>query len=780
MPPPMPPTLLAKSGKPVIPLVDHSLDTEHAAVKIFRLDGRWGQSWCRFFGILESLRQLFLLHLRIAALFHDIGKANEHFLGAVLHTRSQLQTLRHEHISALVLHLPEVRRWLATNPDLDLEVITAAVLSHHFKASSDPGDWKWAQPRREQELNLYLQHPEVTAILQRVAVVAGLQGPIPTLPTTPWSTSAPWDTVIKEGRIAAREFGRDIQKNKARRSLLLATKAGLVIADSASSGLVRESKVMDTWITDVVHSPPLGTHDISRDIINPRIAQISRKSPFNWQGFQVDASQQGPRVLLLAGCGTGKTLAGWRWAEEQARTRPIGRVVFLYPTRGTATEGFRDYVGWAPEQDGALVHGTSRYELAEMRANPSEATLGKDHEPSEEEARLFALGIWSRKYFSATVDQFLSFMEHSYDSTCLLPVLADAAVIIDEVHSFDQQMFKNLVAFLEAFDVPVLCMTATLPPDRRDRLVAAGLRLYPPPGGAGDPYGLDAREGHPRYSLIRLSSEAQAKARALAAYRDGKRVLWVVNRVSRCQALARELRQELQSTVLCYHSRYRLVDRQSVHARTVAEFKQNTHAVLAVTTQVCEMSLDTTYVDVVITEDAPVTSLVQRFGRGNRASDAHTAHPNDRAILYTYPPEKSLPYSQRDIVAGQGFLAHLESLGRDLSQRDLAEALKKYAPGGVQPDGSARFLDGGYYATKGSLRGEDQFSQPCFLEGDLPAAEALFRAHKPGLDGLTVPVPRKEVLHNPRPPWLPSWIGVASSARYDVDLGFLVDDGGTP
>jgi CRISPR-associated endonuclease/helicase Cas3 len=32
---------------------------------------------------------------------------------------------------------------------------------------------------------------------------------------------------------------------------------------------------------------------------------------------------------------------------------------------------------------------------------------------------------------------------------CLLPVLADSAVIIDEVHSFDPRMFKNLVAFLQ-------------------------------------------------------------------------------------------------------------------------------------------------------------------------------------------------------------------------------------------------------------------------------------------------------------------------------------------
>jgi len=60
---------------------------------------------------------------------------------------------------------------------------------------------------------------------------------------------------------------------------------------------------------------------------------------------------------------------------------------------------------------------------------------------NEDQARLFALGLWSRRYFSATVDQFLGFIEHNYTGLCLLPALADSAVIIDEVHSFDKRMF---------------------------------------------------------------------------------------------------------------------------------------------------------------------------------------------------------------------------------------------------------------------------------------------------------------------------------------------------
>jgi hypothetical protein len=51
-------------------------------------------------------------------------------------------------------------------------------------------------------------------------------------------------------------------------------------------------------------------------------------------------------------------------------------------------------------------------------------------------------------------------------------------VIFDEIHSYDAAMWQSLVDFLHAFDVPVLCMTATLPPTRREQLDGL-LRAYP-------------------------------------------------------------------------------------------------------------------------------------------------------------------------------------------------------------------------------------------------------------------------------------------------------------
>src|SRR5262249_38319382 len=158
-----------------------------------------------------------------------------------------------------------------------------------------------------------------------------------------------------------------------------------------------------------------------------------------------------------------------------------------------------------------------------------------------------------------------------------------------EIHSFDRRMFDNLVAFLRHFDVPVLCMTATLSLHQREELREAGLRVYPDAAETAALDDLVRMEGHPRYRVAPLAGEKEAFVRAIAAYRDGARVLWVVNVVSRSQELADRLEQELGVPVLCYHSRYRLEDRQRVHRATVDAFQEKRRAI-AVTTQVCEMS----------------------------------------------------------------------------------------------------------------------------------------------------------------------------------------------
>src|SRR5262249_7115301 len=151
-------------------------------------------------------------------------------------------------------------------------------------------------------------------------------------------------------------------------------------------------------------------------------------------------------------------------------------------------------------------------------------------------------------------------------------------VVIDEIHSFDNAMFTALKGFLKEFCVPVLCMTATLPADRRKELTdECGLTAYP---GGPFPPDLQALAEKPRYRLRRVADRDAAEATVRAALAAGKRVLWVVNQVKRAQAVVRRFVPETPTDgelfarvdgclgpvpVVCYHSRFKLTDRVSRH-----------------------------------------------------------------------------------------------------------------------------------------------------------------------------------------------------------------------
>ena len=212
------------------------------------------------------------------------------------------------------------------------------------------------------------------------------------------------------------------------------------------------------------------------------------------------------------------------------------------------------------------------------------------------------------------------------------------------------------------------------------------------------------------------------------------------------------------------------MDRHEVHRATVDGFRDPARAVVAITTQVCEMSLDID-ADLLISELAPVPALVQRFGRANR----HRARGNDfRATIVTYAPAAAVPYTREDLGAARAFLAEVS--GEAVSQRDLAEALERHAPGEPAADGSARLLESGYYAIPGPFRDDNDHTQPAVLDGDLTDLRARINARRP-YDGLLVPMPMRATLPmDERPGWVPRYLGVASSVRYHPHLGFLCDE----
>jgi CRISPR-associated endonuclease/helicase Cas3 len=800
-------------------LLEHTDDVCRAFVALFGDEThpkRLGECWLRFFGLADF--GLFWHCVDAAVVFHDWGKANDGFQRAVLHGKPQ--DIRHEHLSGLFLGLESVAQWTAQRDDIDWDVVLGAVISHHLKCgefdatSQNPYAFgsRHSQSDRKQFQVLWAD-PACDELWQWTQQRLRLSPTRPKLPSKWWRFGELSGTFnlsrhaeeLADNRL--RLFDRHLQdkpENAERRRLMWAVRSALIVADAVGSAQLRLNQPIETWVRRALTDLPACTRDeVWGAVINKRVEQLlatgrwdSSKGINGWSEFQIGCEQLSSRALLVAPCGSGKTLAAWRWIAKQCE-RPVQRVIFLYPTRGTATEGFRDYVSWAPESDAGLMHGTADYELEGLFDNPrDEAPDSRAAKQFQVDPRMSALGYWSKRFVSATVDQFLGFMQYQYQSLLMLPLLVNSVVVVDEVHSYDRGMFSALTDLLKWFNVPVLCMTASLPKERRQRLEDRGLECSRFEGGE-----LQKIAEAPRYRVA-WTQRAFAIETIRTALAKGRKVLWVVNQVRRAQQAvvdllrldniravaeqvdtldARQLSLTIDGRAIplhCYHSRYRLDDRKDRHQETVLAFghgkrDEPSQPVLAITTQVCEMSLDLD-ADLLVTELAPITALIQRMGRCNRVPA-----PRETAgdvLIYLPEDNNERPYDRPSLDSATKFVDRLCELAREdqssrVNQQQLEAALKKLACDVPLPK-RCQFLESGPYADGGedTLRDLDEFTIPGVLARDVDKFARLKENRQP-TDGLILPVPKKHA-RSERDPRLPSYLCVAPDDHYHELLGF--------
>lgn len=775
--------LLAKSGKDgsARTLIEHTVDVVEAFGALFgtvEMPTRLALRWCEFFRVEDVAG--FIRNGLVACWTHDWGKANDGFQATLL--RKGSQSVRHEHLSAMLLELPCFREWLEAMPGIDREVVVAAVMTHHLKADYEEFGLSQAEPDSLIEVG---KHEDFRKLVELAA--ENLKIPL----SDGWRVHGGWCFEPQEGDFDASshlkgikeslsDFDDELRDEGPRRRLLWAVRAGLIAADSAGSGLVREKHGVGEWIRDAFESRPPMTGDYVREkVIEPREQQLKASGHWRgWSDFQLACDDLPARSLLLAPCGSGKTLGAWRWIAAQLDRKPASRVLFLYPTKGTATEGFRDYVSWAPESDAALVHGSARYDLEELFEDVGDVRGEKSFESNE---RLFALKQWSKRIFSATVDQFVAFLQYGYGPVCQLPLLVDSVIVVDEVHSFDRRMFGALLDFLKAFpSVPVLCMTATLTADRRKDIEDAELAVYP----KEMPQNLKDSAEYRRY-VIRRTTREGAMERVSQALKEKKRVLWVVNNVKRAQILAKEFAKAPEADQLetaervpmfCYHSRFTLEDRRTQHGAVVGAFRRQNGgerqgAVLAITTQVCEMSLDLD-ADIVVMEEAPISAMIQRKGRCCRQWPIVNGRTGE---VWIYSPEKETTYKPEQMKGVSEFVETVTKL-ETASQADLEAALAAAPVPKELPVPECQFLSSGPWARAGeeSFRETDEFTKQAILPGDILEYLRLRRNQNEAwkAEGLVVPVPR-QFAKSDASGQLPSFLHIAEGGQYSKALGYL-------
>jgi len=379
--------------------------------------------------------------------------------------------------------------------------------------------------------------------------------------------------------------------------------------------------------------------------------------------FQVALGESQLRVTLArAGCGTGKTLGAYNWAKRYAVNR---KLFFCYPTTGTSTEGFIDYVH--DRVDSVLLHSRSDVDLAHLMLT------GDDDDIS---TKLESFKTWGTKVSVCTVDTVLGLLQCNRRPMYCFPAIAQAAFVFDEVHCYDNRLFGGLLRFLEVVKAPVLLMSASFLPWQLEAIQKAVGKSMEIIEGAKE------LELLPRYRFHlsdnpdweRVTQELE-KTYALpnGEHICGK-VLWVCNQVSTAITVYKDVKQRGLNAVL-YHSRYRYQDRVDHHRAVIAAFKGN-KPVIAIATQVAEMSLDLS-ATLLVSQIANPAGLIQRLGRLNRRYIGQSLD----AIFYP-DPKVRFPYSQEDLDSGRTML---ETFTDEVSQAALAEWLER-SPQQGKPD----------------------------------------------------------------------------------------------
>jgi len=245
---------------------------------------------------------------------------------------------------------------------------------------------------------------------------------------------------------------------------------------------------------------------------------------------------------------------------------------------------------------------------------------------------------------------------------------ADTQFVFDEVQLMGPGLPTSLQlhglreAFVAASPCRSMWMSATLDPTRL-RDLAPDLARAPTVVELSDA----DRAGPLRTRLQatrtvhRIDVDAKRYPRDLAGrvldeHIAGTRTLVVVNTVDRAVEVYDALaKRDPAATLVLLHSRYRPADRRAHTESALAD--PPTGGVIVVSTQVLEAGVDVTS-ELLVTELAPWSSIVQRAGRCNRDGKAQHAR-----LLWTPPPpgrDQHLPYDAERLEHSAGVLDALE------------------------------------------------------------------------------------------------------------------------
>lgn len=373
---------------------------------------------------------------------------------------------------------------------------------------------------------------------------------------------------------------------------------------------------------------------------------------------QISVTDIRPHTLVVAPTGAGKT--------DFLLKRCKGRIFYTLPFQASINAMWERMKKTIPNKDIRLQHATSKIvvgqKLNEQLLQPLVGSALKILTPHQMAAIIFG----TPGFESVMLD------------------LKGCDIILDEIHTYSdysKSMVLEIVKMLLMFECRIHIGTATMPSVLYEEL----LHIL---GGKEKVYQVklsdEILDSFNRHQIYKLEDESGIIEILTNAFENKEKVLVIFNTVKKAQQAFEEYKSAFSEIpMLLIHSRYKRGDRVILETRLKSEFNgddsekysDGLKPCLIVSTQVVEVSLDISF-DRMITQCAPLDSLIQRFGRVNRKRTPKTIGKY-KPIHIVAPFGNVLPYKMGILKAS---FDQLPDQGEMLVERNLQNKIDLVYP----------------------------------------------------------------------------------------------------
>lgn len=347
--------------------------------------------------------------------------------------------------------------------------------------------------------------------------------------------------------------------------------------------------------------------------LRERVEQQARPGdpPYAKYPFQTLCEGSPGNVLAIAPTGSGKTEASLLWALNKG----TGKVLFLMPTKVTSNSLYERMKSYFAPRDCGISHSGAGVYLVLQKEEKEQEQSVEDKLKALRQYKAFMAPV-----MVATVDQLLTANFNMGDWFFKELATLGASVIFDEIHAyapFTLALITESIKRIKTMGGRVMVMSATMPRKLRKHFqTLLGVEV---PVVAEEL--MEKRKCSWEYRDVQLESFDEEILKALE---QGRKVAVVVNTVDSAQEVFLRWKSILKEklpckTALCYHSRFIMRDRDKKEKLLLEKDKEGRPAFvdLVIATQAIEVSLDISF-DLMLSEYAPLDSLIQRAGRCNR------------------------------------------------------------------------------------------------------------------------------------------------------------------